>query len=380
MKKHKVAIVVTTPLTIRFFLCKHIQALSRVNKVVVLTTIEQSELLNVLPDNVEFQQIPIKREISLFNDIKTLISLFRIFRKGKFSIIHSVTPKAGLLSMIAARCAFVPHRIHTFTGQVWATNEGFKRWFLKTLDTITASLATLVLIDSFSQKGFLIQQRVVKQKKSKVLCDGSISGVDLDRFHPDIKRRDEVRRDLNIAKSDKVVLFVGRLKKDKGILDLAKAFLQIQQKKINTLLVIVGPDEENIIPQIKFVLKDNLDAIRFVPYTKTPEDYMKMVDIFCLPSYREGFGSVIIESAACGIPSVATEIYGLTDAVVNKETGLLVEKGAPSALADALYELINDNEMRTRLGDAARKRAIKLFDDRLLTDALTAQYANLLKN
>ena len=175
-----------------------------------------------------FTDRSIERDIAPLKDLIALWQMTRELRRGRFDLVHSVTPKAGLLAMVGGFLAGVPHRIHTFTGQVWATRRGLGRFVLKNMDRLTALTATRVLVDSPSQRDFLLLQGVVKADKSMVLGEGSIGGVDLQRFRPDPEIRKAVRTQLGVDDSVPLLLFVGRLKRDKGILDLAKAYAMLE--------------------------------------------------------------------------------------------------------------------------------------------------------
>jgi glycosyltransferase involved in cell wall biosynthesis len=239
-------------------------------------------------------------------------------------------------------------------------------------NTISLNIA---LMDSHSQRDFLIQHGVVSEVGSKVLGDGSISGVNLDRLYPDVERRDQVRSELGIADTANVILYLGRLKRDKGVHDLAQAFLEIHAQVPETVLLVIGPDEDSLLPILRDRFDESGDCFVYVPYTRTPEHFMRAADILYLPSYREGFGSVVIEAAACKIPSVVTRIYGLTVAVVDNDTGLFVTAGDVSALAKAVIKLATNDVLRAEMGVAARKRAEKLFNEKLITQELLLLYA-----
>jgi len=377
--KPKIAIIVSAPLAVRFFLINHIKEMVRYYSVVLYTSSEQLELLDVLPDEVNIRTIPIKRDINVIADLLVLFRLFFIFRREKYVLVHSVSPKAGLLAMISANLAFVPHRIHTFTGQVWVTSHGVKRWLLKFTDKVISECATMSLVDSDSQREFLIEQKVVQRKFSRVLGEGSISGVDLSRFrsNPDVRRL--IRDELKISDTSVVILYLGRLKRDKGVKELARAYAHIADQESNISLVIVGPDEENMAIELKEILKKHIKSVRIkTKYTSKPEAFMQAADIFCLPSYREGFGSVIIEAAACGVPSVASKIYGLTDAIEDSSTGILVEPGNAMELSNALLLLVNDGGLRKTMGLSARKRVAPLFSQEHITELLLVFYNELL--
>jgi glycosyltransferase involved in cell wall biosynthesis len=359
----------------KVFLLHQICTLSKMYRVTLVTNLgEQGNLLDWIPDNVEVIDIPICREINLTSDLKVLFLLIKLFYKSNFSLTHSVSPKAGLLAMLSAFVTQVPVRLHTFTGQVWATKHGIGRKFLRWLDRLINALATVVLIDSRSQQNFLIENKVVKKSSSIVLGEGSISGVDLDRFRADPIVRKQVRLDLETPDNTIVFLFLGRIKKEKGILELAEAFSRIHQKYKNTTLWIVGPDEDSLRPKL-----EKITGICLIPFTNSPERYMAASDVFCLPSYREGFGSVIIEAGACGIPSIGSNIYGLSDAIVDGETGILISLKSVNELESAMELLVNDRKLCQKMGKAAYERSKSLFPQDVLTKQLVGLYKDLLQ-
>ena len=363
-------------MTIRAFLLDQIKALSQ--KYYVTLIFNGVDDFRDIGVRIKTLNIGIKRKVSLFADFKALINLIIIFRKEKFDSVHSVTPKAGLLSMTAARIARIKVRIHTFTGQVWATKTGIPRFILKYIDRFLASNATNILVDSKSQQDFLISENIVKPNESKVLADGSISGVDLKRFSPNMSARNRIRKKLGIKKDEILFLFLGRLNKDKGVRDLANAFIELRQSMTGVKLLFVGPDETNNREQIETNCLNYKKEIFFIDYTEQPEFYMSAADVFCLPSYREGFGSVIIEASAAGIPSVASRIYGITDAIIEGETGLMHEPGHVKDISDKMKTMVLDHEKRVTLGKSAYARAHLSFSYERLTRALLKNYNELL--
>jgi glycosyltransferase involved in cell wall biosynthesis len=257
--------------------------------------------------------------------------------------------------MMAAKLAGVPVRIHCFTGQVWATRGGIARWLLKSMDKIIALCSTHLLADSASQRSFLIGENIATGARISVLGSGSLSGVDTNRFCPDPAAKERVRRELGIPADSLCLIYVGRMKREKGVLDLLDAFWRLRAEHNELHLLLVGPDEEGLLTGI------NDSRISAIGYTKNVESYMSAADIICLPSYREGFGSVLIEAASVGLPAVASRIYGITDAVVEGETGLLHQPLDTEDLACVLGQVIDSDSLRTRLSSQARRRAIDLF-------------------
>ena len=321
--KKKICIVVSSMMTVKVFLMDHIAALSQKYSVSVVANTNDMDFFNDAGIKATLISIRIERKITLWHDLKALFQLFCLFRKCRFDVVHSVTPKAGLLTMIAGTLSNIPIRIHIFTGQVWVTRVGIVRWLLKSADCLFASLATDVLVDSFSQQNFLIKENVVTANKSRVLAKGSISGIDTVRFRPDASARKKIRSKENFSDSDIVFLYLGRLNKDKGLLDLGIAFSALCSDYDHIHLMVVGPDEENIQPRMENICASCADRMHFVDYTSVPEQYMAAADVFCLPSYREGFGSTIIEAACVGIPAIGSRVYGITDAIDEDVTGLL---------------------------------------------------------
>ena len=297
MSKKSICLVATAHYTIEVFLLDQIKKLSEVYNVTVVLKATDPDFLTRRGIKADVIFAPIERKISLINDARALYFLIKFFRDNSFDLVHSVTPKAGLLAMLAAFFGDINIRIHMFTGQVWGSQRGLMRWILKSTDRITALAATHVLTDSFTQRIFLINERVISEKKSSVLASGSISGVDLERFKPDDILRKEVREKFGIPINDLVFLYMARLTRDKGALVMAEAFSHFVNQGGEGHLIIVGPDEEKVSHMMIALLGDSLPKVYFEDYTKSPEKFMAAADIFCLPSYREGFGTVLINAA-----------------------------------------------------------------------------------
>lgn len=330
-------------------------------------------------------EVEIPRKIEITNDFKALITLYITFRNQGFCIIHSTTPKAGLLSSIAGFLARVPVRIHTFTGQTWVEKKGLSRKLFKLLDKLTIKLNHHCYADSESQKQFLISEGVCNQGDLTVLGKGSLAGVNLKRFDPDCfsdNTKNKLRNSLNITEDSVVLIFVGRITIDKGILELLKAFEMLTINKENVTLLLVGPiDQEVTVEGISLnTYISSQERIISTGFTDTPEKYLAISDIFCLPSYREGFGTVIIESASMGVPSVASNIYGLSDAVQDGQTGILVDVKSVSSLFNALSLLVSNYQLRTEMGRNAKDRAMKFFGSNKVNSLVVEEYKRLMDN
>jgi len=376
-----ICFVVSSPFTVNGFLIGHLRELSRLYNVTLCVNLHQYELssdLNIY--SIKLIHVPIERKISFFQDLKAWWALFKIFSNNRFESVHSITPKAGLLSMSAGFFARIPNRFHTFTGQIWCTRQGLSRFFFKWMDCLIVKFATFVFADSSSQIDFLIKEKVCNLSKIKLLGAGSISGVDLEKFKPNPSMRAKFRKQLSIFDGDCIFLFVGRLCKDKGIFDLLKAFSMLNIKYKRIALWIVGPDEEQIEANIKNHYPHLHGLVNWIGPTFQPENWMIAADVLLLPSYREGFGSVIIEAASCGLPTIAYRINGVVDAVVDKETGLLVDVGDVDGLSQQMQLLLVDQDLRSRLALSAKTRAQSQFSSGVVTKAWVDFYLTSTQN
>lgn len=370
----RISIVVSSPLTVRAFLQAQIEALSQQYEVWLVANTQGPDDLEFLPDAVRIFPVRIERQISPIRDLRALLRLTTFFHRNRFDLVHSVTPKAGLLTMTAAFAARVPIRIHTFTGQIWATRSGWSRAMLKLVDRLYAGLATYNFVDSHSQRDFLLREHVVRAEKSKVLGNGSISGVDVERFAPNQFDRSAIRSQLGILDHHVLFLFLGRLTRDKGVPELLEAFRLVSNKWSQAHLALVGSDEEGLA----HTAVQDLERVHVFEFTQKPESFLNAADVLCLPSHREGFGTVVIEAACVGIPAVASRIYGLTDAIADRETGLLHRVGDVNELATCIAAMLEQPHWREELGTKARQRATTKFPTDLLTEALMQEYRQML--
>jgi glycosyltransferase involved in cell wall biosynthesis len=377
--------VVTVPITFSTLLREQLKVISDNGIQVTLVSSPGEELSSIMGQLYPMRCYPImmSRAIDPGQDMVSLFRLARFFRLQKFDIVHSSTPKAGLLTALAAWLNRVPIRLHTYTGQPWVEMRGWQRRVARWSDRIIGMLSTQCYADSHSQRDFLVREGLIRDSKIAVLAAGSISGVDLERFNPVTRQNDRaiVRRELQIDDDALVILFVGRLTRDKGIIELVSVFASIDLTDQKTELVLVGPfePERDPLPQPILDQLSNHPRIHVVGFSRQPERYMAIADVFCLPSYREGFGTVIIEAAAMGVPAVATSIVGLIDAVAANETGLLVKSKDVQGLREALEVMLRDGEMRTRLGQLARERAQALFNSTVVNQAVADEYFRLAK-
>ena len=377
--KKKICFIVAVPITANSFLQNHISALSQEYDVYLAGNIKSKEEIPGL--NVrDLFQFDVQREIVILKDLKSVWQLYRYFRRMKFDAVHSVSPKAGLITSIAARLAAIKHRTHIFTGQVWATRKGAMRLLLKCIDKIIALLDNHILVDGESQRQYLIKNGVVSDKKSRVLGAGSISGVNIDKFTPNAETRSNVRSNLHIDDDRIVFSFSGRANKEKGIYELLDAFNNIALKHPEAFLLLFGWDEDGCVKAISRypAIKDG-ENFHYYGFTSTPGIQLQASDVFVMPSYREGFGSSVIEASCLGLPVICSDAYGIMDAMVDGETGLRCKVADVPSLQNAMELLLNDADLRRKLGECGRRRVLENFDGNVITSEWVNFYKEILQ-
>lgn len=360
--RRKICFVVAVPITAKAFLRDHMQALSKDYDIYLMGHITDKESVKDLP-LTGFISIDIERSISIVKDCGSVYQAWKYFKKMRFDAVHSVTPKAGLVTAIAGWLAGVKHRTHIFTGQVWATRKGMMRGVLKTIDKIIAKLDNHILVDGKSQRKFLIDEGILKEGQAEVFANGSIAGVNAERFSPNKKVRDEERDKIGINKDALTYIFLGRLNRDKGINELFAAFNRLAGEENDVFLLVVGYDEENFAEKVEDYpnIKEGNNFYCYGP-TRVPERVLNAGDIFILPTYREGFGSSVIEAASVGLPCICSDAYGVLDAYKDRVTGLRCHVGDVQSLYECMKEMHDDRTMVKQMGENSRNRALHDFN------------------
>lgn len=367
MNRKKICFIVSSPYTVKAFLINHIKALSAFYDIYLIANTEgtKPDLLNEAPIK-HIENIKIVRGISIFEDIIALRQLKKYLQKEKFDAVHTVTPKAGLIGILAAQKARIKIRTHIFTGQVWHTKKGFLKSLLKFMDKIIVKNATEILVDGESQRNFLIENKIITKSKSKVLGKGSISGVNTAKFFPDSNIKTMQRNHLNISKDDVVFMFLGRMNVDKGIKELAIAFNVLSKKYPNTKLLLVGGDEENMTEYITKTVHHKNQLI-ILKHTDRPEEILQSCDVFCLPSHREGFGLSILEASLLEKPIICSNTYGLSDTILDNITGVRHLVKDPESLFKCMENLYINSEERIKMGKKGREYVLEHYKSETIT-------------
>lgn len=323
--------------------------------------------------------MPMERRISPFKDLFSLFMLVNVFRKEKPFMVHSMTPKAGMLCMLAAWLTRIPRRVHTFTGLVWPTSTGLVRKILMCTDWLTCACATHIIPEG---KGVMNDlQQYITHKPMRVLGYGNVRGVDMQRF----SRRPEILQKATTIRKKGIFtyLFVGRIVGDKGINELVEAFEKLHQKYTRTQLVLIGEYEANLDPLKQETVKriDKNFAIRMVG-AKRGEDlltYYAAADCLVFPSYREGFPNVVLEAGAMGLPSIVTDINGSREIIENEKNGLIIPSKDSEALYTAMKRMLIDTDGFERMAAYARPMIESRFEQQFVSQCLYQFYDEIIK-
>ena len=324
----------------------------------------------------EIITIDIPRGIEPVKDMKALFKLYLIFRELMPDMVHSSMPKAGLLSSLASFFALVPKRFHTFTGQRWVDMRGIKKLFFKFLDSLILQLNTWCFCDAPSQKTYLSSQGL-PTKRLNCLHKGCFGGVDTDRFDPSLfsDQREKLEREFQIKATSIHFLYAGRIVNDKGITEALMAFDEVS-KSYDCDFLLAGnyePDLDPISSEAKELI-ENHPRIHYLGFFNKTEEIYGASDIYVIPSYREGFGTAIMEASAMELPLIATDIPGLKDGLVHGKTGLYVQKKDVSSLVRAMEYFLKEPQKIQVMGKESRKRVIKDFDYRVIAKAQLEEY------
>lgn len=376
MFKYKIIRACTVPQSLGF-VTGMLPDLRKKYEVVLLSSsgLEWEEVRRLHPD-VKCIEVDMERHISPIKDIKSLWRLWRTFCKEKPKMVHSMTPKAGLLCMLAARMAGVPVRVHTFTGLVFPTSVGLKKKILMATDWLTCACATHIIPEGEGVKNDLLNNGITK-KPIKVLGYGNCRGIDLERFDktPEVMEQAEKLRKESIC----TFIVVGRLVGDKGINELVEAFVKLNKENSDTRLILVGCYEDKLDPLKSETLNliKNCSAIEAVGQQKDVRPWFAAADVAVLASYREGFPNVVIEAGAMGLPQIVTDINGAREIIIEGENGTVI----PSKSVDALYNAMKhmlDADYRDGLANNARKLIASRYEQGFVRKCLCDFYDKIL--
>lgn len=360
----KICYVVTIPLTIRAFFIPQLRYLAAHGFDVTVVCSDDGRIAEELGDSIHFHGIEMQRGVSVAGSVRAISQLRAFFREQAFDLIQYSTPNAALYASIAAKAAGCKVRNYHLMGNRFLGSKGSGRWFLKMMDTIACRLSTSIECVSRSNLALGAAEGVYPEKKATVVWNGSSGGVDLKKF--DLRRREfwrsAQRQALGYREDDFVFGFVGRITRDKGIHELLEAFFQLDD---DSRLFLIGSVEDNgTLDAALWQKAVDSPRVQIHAPSKEVEQYYAMIDVLVLPSYREGFGNVVIEAAAMGAPAIVSEIPGPIDAIIPEETAIAVQPGDAGDLAAAMRR-IRQKDLR-QMGAAAAAFAAGAFDSEVL--------------
>ena len=381
--KNKLKIIrsTTVPTSLESFCNGMLKELSEKYEVIALSSPGEELHIVAEREGVRTIAVPMERHISPVKDLMALIKMISVLRKEKPTMVHSMTPKAGLLCMIAAWLTGVPVRVHTFTGLVWPTSTGLKRKILMATDWLTCACATHIIPEGEGVKSDLIAGKITK-KPLKVLGYGNVMGVDMERF----SRRPEVMKLAEKLRDDGMFtfVFVGRIVKDKGINELCEAYERIHKQHPKTKCWLIGRYEDNLDPitaESRRLIEESGNGLEAIGRKSGDEllAYYAAADCFVMPSYREGFPNTVLEAGAMGLPSVVTDINGSREIIVDGENGVIVPSQNAEVLYEAMQKMLIDKEKREYMARNARKMIAYRFEQGFVRKCLYDFYDEILK-
>jgi glycosyltransferase involved in cell wall biosynthesis len=376
--------VTTVPMALKHLLSGQMRYMKENGFEVIMVSAAGKEIDEVAAnEGCPHHIINMTRKITPVADLKSLWQLYRFFKKEKPAIVHSHTPKAGLLAMIAAKLAGVKIRIHTVAGLRFVTSTGFTRKILVFMEKLTASAAVKVWPNSFSILKYVRDSKLVAEKKLQVIGLGSSNGINLNRFNVSAlqpSKEGELKKQLQYDENLTYLLSVGRIVKDKGINELLVAFDKLYLQNTGLRLIVLGSFEEELDPvsdNVKRILREHPGIIH-INWSDEVEYYIHLADILVHPSYREGFPNVLLQAGAMGCPIVCSRIEGNIDIVEDKRTGLIFEAKNETDLIEKLTFALEHRDLMKSYAVELQKKIITNFDQGLVHELIKNKYLELL--
>lgn len=374
--------VVNISFVIPYFLGKQLNWFSEKGNKEYIVCSDSEELKSFSEEfGFEYRAIDVLRQISIAKDIKAVFATAKYIREIRADVVIGHTPKGGLIAMLGAYISRVPIRIYFRHGLVYETSKGLKRALLVNIDRLASRLATKIVCVSPSVAKRSLEDKLNPASKQVVLLNGTCNGIDVERFSVDSvdkQRLMSLREKLGVSESDFVIGFTGRLVKDKGIIELVRAYKALNKEHKNVKLMLVGMLEiRDALPEdVVKVIREDEGIIKtgYVNYTEI-EYYYALMDVFVLPSYREGFPTSVLEASAMNLPVITTRATGCIDSVIDSETGFFVNHDDKELLS-ALSKLYSDVTLRTEMGSKGRRFVVEHFEPKLIWREIEKLYQN----
>jgi glycosyltransferase involved in cell wall biosynthesis len=377
--KNKLVRITTIPISLEKLLSGQLQFMNSHYDVIAVSA--EKENLEKLgkSQNVAVFPLEMTRQITPFKDVLAVIKLYFFLKKIKPFIVHTHTPKAGIVGMLAAKLANVPVRLHTVAGLPLMEATGFKRKILDFVERLTYRCATKVYPNSFGLLEIINKNNYCKSDKLKVIANGSSNGIDTSYFNPDLfssEQKKALKADLKINENDFVFIFVGRLVKDKGINELIAAFEKISIENQTVKLLLVGNFEDELdplTPSTMATINANSNIIS-VGFQNDVRLYFSISNCLVFPSYREGFPNVVLQAGAMELPSIVSNINGCNEIIEEKINGLIIPVKNEEAIFDAMKKVTLDSSLLQKMQNNSRSKIISKYDQKLIWEAILSEY------
>lgn len=385
MNKPKLIRITTVPISLDKLLSGQLNFMQTHFEVVAISS-EKEYLERVgLKENVRTFHLEMSRKITPINDLIAVVRLFFFLLREKPAIVHTHTPKAGIVGMLASFLARVPCRLHTIAGLPLLEEKGLRRIVLNFVEKLTYACATKIYPNSFGLKDIILEQKFCNANKIKVIVNGSTNGIDTSFFSPSLIKLDEMQQlksELNIAPDDFVFVFVGRLVKDKGINELVTAFEDLHKLNSKAKLLLVGDYESDLDPLLPEVLNsiNENPAIISVGFQYDVRPYFAISDVLVFPSYREGFPNVVMQAGAMGLPSIVSDINGCNEIIENNRNGFIIPVKDSEAVFEKMKLYLYDNSIYTFHKSVARDRIESRYQQSLVWEAILLEYKFLMND
>ncbi len=383
MKKHKIIRITTVPLSLGGLLKGQLKFMSQYYDLIGISSKEGDRLNNVSVDEgIRVIPVEMTRKITPFKDLIAVYKLYKIFKEEKPTIVHSLTPKAGTLSMIAAMLAGVPHRLHDVVGLPLLVATGGKRILLDQVEKVTYFCATNIYPNSFNLRDIILKNKYTNIDKLKVIANGSSNGINSSYFDPktysDDQKRD-LRNKFKINDDDFVFIFVGRLVKDKGLNELVSVFKQISSNTKNVKLLLIGGYENELDPLLPESVKeiDSNTNIISLGRQNDVRPFYSISHALVFPSYREGFPNAVIESGAMGLASIVTDINGCNEIITNGLNGLIIPVKDKDSLYKSMKMLLDDKVLLKKLSENSRSNILTYYKREYVWEELLKEYETM---
>ena len=385
IESKKIIRITTVPISLKYLLKGQMHFMSKNGFDVIMISADGEEVKDIVDDEqCKHKIIPLTRKITPIKDLYSLMKLYKFLKKERPLIVHTHTPKAGTIGMLASYLAKVPIRLHTVAGLPLLESKGLKRMILNFVENITYKCSTKVYPNSFGLKEIILKNKFAETNKVKVIANGSSNGIDTSYFNPELFSKQEkqnLKINLKIEKDDFVFIFVGRVVGDKGINELIEAFneLSIEIKKIK--LLIVGPFEKELNPLQKKtkLLINNNDKIILVGYQNDVRPYFAISNTLVFPSYREGFPNVVMQASAMGLPSIVSDINGCNEIIENNVNGIIITVKDTNAIYNSMKKIYYDKDLFKDVKSKSRNAIKKKYEREVYWGLLLNEYKSLIK-